>query len=169
MDETLEVKKKTPSRRECEEAIRRILVTEILQNGKNDRFRSAVDFMKYFESLYPSGPALTKQVQRAVKSMNMPKDRDGYFLADKTHDQVEQDEEIARLLQRTDASVSQIGTAEMVFLSCNDNYRDYLFQIIHESTTLSGKFITMVKSSEGIIFFTENKSSLESILKNLNL
>ena len=166
MDETLEVKKKTPSRRECEEAIRRILVTEILQNGKNDRFRSAVDFMKYFESLYPAGPALTKQVQRAVKSMDMPKDKDGYFLADKTHDQVEQDDEIARLLQRTGAAVTNIGSAEMVFLSCDDNYRDYLFQIIHESTTLSGKFITMVKSSDGILFFTENKSALESILEN---
>ena len=59
MDQSLEVKKKTPSRKECEEAIRRILITEILQNGKNDRFKSAVDFMKYFESLYPAGPALT--------------------------------------------------------------------------------------------------------------
>ncbi len=167
MDSSLEEKKRTPSRKECEEAIRRILITEILQNGKNDRFRSAVDFMKYFESLYPAGPALTKQVQRAVKSMDMPKDKDGFFLADKTHGQVEQDDEIAKLMQKTGSSLSSVGTAEMVFLSCEDNYLDYLFQLIHESTTLSGKYITMIKSSDGIIFFTENKTSLESILNNL--
>ncbi len=167
MDVTLDNQKRTPSRKECEEAIRRILITEILQNGKNDRFRSAVDFMKYFESLYPAGPALTKQVQRAVKAMDMPKDKDGYFLADKTHNQVEQDQEITTLLHRTDAAVTEMGEAEMLFLSCDDNYRDYLFLLIHESTTLSGKYITMIKTSDGILFFTENKASLAAILNNL--
>ena len=167
MDQSLEVKKKTPSRKECEEAIRRILITEILQNGKNDRFKSAVDFMKYFESLYPAGPALTKQVQRAVRSMDMPKDKDGYFLADKTHDQVEQDDEIKKMMLRTNASVKNLENCQMLFLACDDNYRDYLMQLIHESTTLSGKFITMIKTSEGILFLTENLTSLQSILNNL--
>ena len=167
MDLSLDGQKKTPSRHECEEAIRRILVTEILQNGKNDRFKSAIDFMSYFESLYPASPALTKQVQRAVKAMDMPKDKDGFFLADKTHDQVDQDDEISRLMQRTDAELSSLGEAQMVFLSCLDNYRDYLYQLISESTTLSGKYLTMIKSSDGIIFFTENKTSLEAVLNNL--
>ncbi len=167
MDSSFDENKKTPSRKECEESIRRILITEILQNGKNDRFKSAIDFMKYFESLYPAGPALTKQVQRAVKAMDMPRDKDGYFLADKTHDQVDQDREITKLLHRTDAELSDIGACEMVFLSCADNYLDYLYQLINESTTLSGKFLTAIKTSNGIIFFTENRSSLEAVLKNL--
>ena len=167
MDFSLEEQKKTPSRKECEEAIHRILVTQILQNGKNDKFKSAIDFMKYFESLYPAGPALTKQVQRAVKSMDMPRDKDGYFIPDKTHDQAEQDEELARLLKKTRAGIASLNTAETVFLECDPQYLDYLYQLISESSTLSGKYITLLKSSNGIIFFTENKLSLSGLLNNL--
>ena len=44
MDHTL---RKNPSRTECEKTIRRILITEILQNGKNKHFRMATDFITY--------------------------------------------------------------------------------------------------------------------------
>ncbi|MCR5098507.1 MAG: hypothetical protein K6B14_06120 [Lachnospiraceae bacterium] len=167
MDLSMDNQKKTPSRRECEEAIHRILITEILQNGKNDRFKGAVDFMKYFESLYPAGQALTKQVQRAVKAMDMPRDKDGYFIADKTHAQADQDRELTRVMNRTDAEITDMGTAEMVFLSCDESYLDYLYQLIGESDTLSGKYITMLRTNNGIIFFTDNRNSLESVLNNL--
>ncbi len=60
--------RKNPSRETCESIIRRILMTELTQNGKNRHFRKATDFMSYFESLYPASDALTKQVQRAVQS-----------------------------------------------------------------------------------------------------
>ena len=66
--------RKNPSRETCESIIRRILMTELTQNGKNRHFRKATDFMSYFESLYPASDALTKQVQRAVQSLHMPKD-----------------------------------------------------------------------------------------------
>ena len=56
--------RKNPSRETCESIIRRILMTELTQNGKNRHFRKAADFMSYFESLYPASDALTKQVQR---------------------------------------------------------------------------------------------------------
>ena len=167
MDLSTDEQKRTPSRKRCEEDIRRILVTEILQNGKNDKFKSAIDFMKYFESLYPAGPALTKQVQRAVKAMDMPRDKDGYFMPDKTHDQVDQDREISKLMKRTEAEIKSFGFAEMVFLGCQPQYLDYLYQLITESETLSGKYLTVVKSSDGILFFTENKVSLQSVLNNL--
>lgn len=45
--------RKNPSRETCEGIIRRILMTEVLEKGKNEHFRTAADFMKYFESLYP--------------------------------------------------------------------------------------------------------------------
>ncbi len=45
--------------------------------------------MKYFESLYPASDALTKQVQRAIRSLNMPKDELGYFIPNKTAEQFE--------------------------------------------------------------------------------
>ena len=84
--------RKNPSRETCESIIRRILMTELTQNGKNRHFRKAADFMSYFESLYPASDALTKQVQRAVQSLHMPKDADGFFIVDKTAAQVEQEQ-----------------------------------------------------------------------------
>ena len=75
--------RKNPSRETCESIIRRILMTELTQNGKNRHFRKATDFMSYFESLYPASDALTKQVQRAVQSLHMPKDADGFFIVHK--------------------------------------------------------------------------------------
>ena len=71
--------RKNPSRETCENIIKRILMTEVLENGSNKHFRFASDFMNYFESLYPASDALTKQVQRAIKSLDMPKDENGYL------------------------------------------------------------------------------------------
>ncbi len=84
--------RKNPSRETCESIIRRILMTELTQNRKNRHFRKAADFMSYFESLYPASDALTKQVQRAVQSLHMPKDANGFFIVDKTAAQVEQEQ-----------------------------------------------------------------------------
>lgn len=53
--------RKNPSRETCESIIRRILMTELTQNGKNRHFRKATDFMSYFESLYPASDALTNR------------------------------------------------------------------------------------------------------------
>ena len=64
--------RKNPSRETCEGIIKRILMTEVLEHGGNRHFHSASDFMGYFESLYPASDALTKQVQRAIKALNMP-------------------------------------------------------------------------------------------------
>ena len=41
--------RKNPSRETCESIIRRILMTELTQNGKNRHFRKAADFMSYWE------------------------------------------------------------------------------------------------------------------------
>ena len=64
--------RKNPSRETCESIIRRILTAEIGERGKNEHFRQAADFMPYFESLYLASDSLTKQVQRAIKMMNLP-------------------------------------------------------------------------------------------------
>ena len=52
--------RKNPSRKECEDIIRRILMTEMLEKGKNEHFKTATDFMKYFESLDPASDSLTR-------------------------------------------------------------------------------------------------------------
>ena len=63
---------RNPTRQECEEQVRRTLMTENLRHGGNHHFKTAKDFMPIFEALYPASPSLVKQVQRAIKAMNMP-------------------------------------------------------------------------------------------------
>ncbi len=158
---------KNPSRRTCEEAIRRILMTEVLQNGQNNHFKNATDFMEYFEALYPAGPSLLKQVQRAIKAMDMPKDERGYFIINKSKSQLSQDHELTQMLRKTNASFQSLDELEKVFLACEPRYRAYLKQLIEESQSLRTKYVTLVDSSDGLIFYTENKSSLINLLRNL--
>ncbi len=165
--ENLNPKYKNPTRQECEEQVRRTLMTENLRHGGNHHFKTAKDFMPIFEALYPASPSLVKQVQRAIKSMNMPKDEKGFFLVDKTKFQMEQDTELSNLLQKSEADLSEIGSFDTVLLTLEDHYKDYIFQLISESSTLSGKFITAIKTSNGIVFFTDNKELLKTLLKDL--
>ena len=123
--------------------------------------------MPIFEALYPASPSLVKQVQRAIKSMNMPKDEKGFFLVDKTKFQMEQDTELSNLLHKSEADLSEVGSFDTVLLTLEDHYKDYIFQLISESSTLSGKFITAIKTSNGILFFTDNKELLKTLLKDL--
>ena len=164
---SFESKYKNPTRQDCEEQIRRTLMTETLRQGANRHFKSAKDFMPIFEALYPSSPSLNKQVQRAVKSMNMPKDEKGYFIVDKTKSQLEQDKEISLLLQKSFASVVDLPQYETLFLKTEPTYQSYLLQLIQESETLKEKFITALPSSNGILFLTENKALLSTMLNGL--
>ena len=159
--------RKNPSRTTCEDIIRRILMTEVLEKGTNTHFKNASDFMSYFQSLYPASDALTKQVQRAVKALNMPKDEKGYFIINKTEAQLSQDKEISFLLKKTSAVLSNEFSYETLFLRVDPLYKDYLFQLLSESDTFSEKVVTMINSSNGIIFLTNNKQQLEVLLNSL--
>ena len=118
MENTTQLRK-NPSRETCESIIKRILMTEVLENGKNKHFRFASDFMNYFESLYPASDALTKQVQRAIKSLDMPKDEDGYYIVNKTASQLENEKQITQLLKTADFSVHPMEQVDTIFLSIN--------------------------------------------------
>ncbi len=158
---------KSPSRKVLEESIRRILMTETLQEGCNRHFKSAKDFMPFFESLYPATDALTKQVQRAIKAMDMPRDSKGYFIIDKTRAQLEKDKELSRMLHSTESEVVDLSPLEVVFLRTSSPYKGYLLQLISESETLKDKFITVADSSNGLLFLTSNKNLLQAQLKKL--
>ena len=162
-----ERRSKNPSRSECEEQIRRILMTEVFRQGSNQHFRTAKDFMPLFDSLYPSGPSLTKQVQRAVKSMNMPKDKFGYFLVDKTKTQMAQDAEIGRLLRDSTFEVRELTSYETLFLKTDTRYQGYLVQLISESETLKDKYITLIPTANGLLFLTENRAQLKTLLDDM--
>ncbi|MCR5452293.1 MAG: hypothetical protein K6F00_06660 [Lachnospiraceae bacterium] len=157
----------TPSRKECEKQIRRILMTEVLQQGKNIHFKTAKDFMSYFESLYSPSGALTKQVQRAIKSMDMPKDERGYFIIDKTKSQLADDKELSYLMDKSNAVKVDIEGAELLFVALDTKYMDYVISLIEESKTLSGKFITVIPSANGLVFITKNKPGLSALLDHI--
>ena len=158
--------KKNPSRSACEKIIQRILMTEILEKGKNHQFKNATDFMPFFESLYPTSPSLTKQVQRAVKSMALPKDDFGFFVINKSEIQLDEDQEIGRVLKRGHADIykSQI---ESVFLKLEPNVIDYLYDLISRSSSFKDKYITLIKSSDGLFFLTKSSSQLQILLSSL--
>lgn len=159
--------KKNPSRETCESIIRRILTSEIRERGRNEHFRQAKDFMPYFESLYPASDSLTKQVQRATKTLNLPKDENGYFIINKSPLQVKQDQELKRILEMSDAASCGLVDCEMVFLEIQDSYIDYLLRLIMESESFAGLYVTMQRTCNGIIFYTRDKLSLLGLLKQL--
>ena len=159
--------RKNPSRKECENVIKKILMTEVLERGTNEHFKSASDFMSYFQSLYPASDSLTKQVQRAVKNLGMPKDERGYFIINKTEAQLEQDKEIAFLMKKTNASLVPLEEYETLFLKTDPGHKDYLYQLLSESDTFSDKVITMINSSNGILLYTNNKHQLEIMVNSL--
>ncbi len=159
--------RKNPSRKECEKVIKKILMTEVLERGTNEHFKSASDFMSYFQSLYPASDSLTKQVQRAVKALGMPKDDRGYFIINKTEEQLGQDKEIAFLMTKSHCELVPFENYETLFLKADGKYKDYLFQLLSESDTFADKVITMINSSNGIILFTNNKHQLEILVNSL--
>jgi hypothetical protein len=163
------VVRRNPSREMCEQTIRRILSTEVMQLGENRHFRSASDFMNYFESLYPASDALTKQVQRAVKAMNMAKDEKGFFLVDKTVDQAEQEKVLSGVFENAHVTVDAMDGCETVFLSCDGPMREYLIYMMDSSEDLRGKYLTAVSASNGVILYTRCKSKLLEALNSLTI
>ncbi len=158
---------KNPSRKECEKIIRRILITEILENGKNKHFRMATDFTKYFESLYPASDSLTKQIQRAVKSMDMPKDEDGFFIVDRTVKQVEKEKNLKAILSESGAEVTDMSEHTPILIKTEPQNRTYLIHLISEVASLDEKIAAMTECSSGVILYTTEKNKVLSILDRL--
>lgn len=162
--------KKSPSRESCENSIRRILRTEVSQNGKNRHFRSAADFMAYFESLYTPSEALTKQVQRAVRSMDMPRDEEGFFIVDKTSAQLEEEEEFRKVFEAGNVYVDQLNLPlEAVFLRADPGLRSYIIYLIEHSESFEGTYLTIVEASNGLILYTQCKNKLLILLNSLTI
>ena len=161
--------RKNPSRVTCENTIKRILMTEVLEHGTNCHFRTAADFMNYFESLYPASDALTKQVQRAVKAMDMHRDEQGYFIVNKTVEQFEQEKEITQLFTQAHVKVHPMEQVETIFLEADSHMREYLIHMLQTSVTFQGKFLTLVETSNGVLIYTENKNQLMILLNSLTI
>lgn len=158
--------RKNPSREACEKIIRRILVTEVLEKGRNTQFRNAASFMNYFESLYPASPGLTKQVQRAVRAMDLPKDEHGYYLINKTGSQVAEDKEMRSLCEKYQVTLDDLTDCEQIFLKVHESCRSYLMDLLLESRTFSDKIVTILPTGNGLILYTRQKQRLLTNIKN---
>lgn len=158
--------RKNPSRETCEKIIRKILTTEVLQQGCNMHFKQATDFMNYFESLYPASDSLTKQVQRAVKMMQLPKDENGCYIINKTKQQVEQDDLLKKVFQDASCEVITMVDITPVFLSVKPSMRSYILDLISNSVTLMDKYLTIAETSNGLIIYTNNPVTLCKSLEN---
>lgn len=157
---------RNPSREACEKIIRRILVTEVLEKGRNTQFRNAASFMNYFESLYPASPGLTKQVQRAVRSMDLPKDENGYYLINKTGSQVAEDKEMRSLCEKYQVTVEDLSDCERLFLKVHASCRHYLMEQLLNSKTFSDKIVTIGETGNGLILYTRQKQRLLTNIRN---
>ena len=164
-----ESSRRSPSREACEKTIKRILMTEVLENGRNKHFKSAADFMNYFESLYPASDALTKQVQRAVKAMDMPKDERGYYIANKTTSQLDEDNALKSLLMEAGATTASSEAMEVVFLKVAEHLKDHLIHSLSVSKTFEGKIITITKTYNGILIYTDNAKNLTALINSLTI
>ena len=71
-----------------------------------------------------------------------------------------------RIFKNSSASLSE-QKFETVFLYINKKYLDYVYELIEGSESFKEIYITMIKSSNGIIFLTETKTRLEILLKSL--
>lgn len=167
--EHLSTSRRNPSRDTCEKTIKRILMTEVLENGRNKHFKTAADFMNYFESLYPASDALTKQVQRAIKALDMPRDEHGYFIVNKTVDQFNQENTISNAFKIANVSVDPMESYETVFLHADAPLRSYLIHILSTSETFQGKFLTIVETYNGLILYTQNRNQLIVLLNSLTI
>lgn len=159
--------KKNPSRETCENIIRRILMTEVLEKGNNTHFRQAADFMAYFESLYPASDGLTKQVQRAIKAMDMPKDEQGYFIINKTREQLAQEAELKHLIKQGNFTLNPMERYETIFIEAPTDCLDYLIHKLSNWELMKDKYITMVKTCNGILIYTNDKSKLLVLINSI--
>ena len=110
---------------------------------------------------------MTKQVQRAIRSMNMPKNEQGYFIPNKTAEQLAQEQELHRLLQKTNAAVFTMQDYTPVFLQTAPEVVSYLMHQIEQSPAFVDKYLTMQPCSNGIMFYSNCPQKLKVLLNSL--
>ncbi len=149
---------KNPSRKSCEQTIKKILTREFEEFGENRHFKQASDFMVYFESLHPASASLTKQVQRAVNSLNLPRDENGYFMINKTAEEYAAERELTRLL--LDAAVQDLSNTTPVLLKTESWKREYVMHLLEADSYVNSISPTMLETSNGILIYTSDPESL---------
>lgn len=120
--------------------------------------------MIYFESLHPASPSLTKQVQRAVSSLNLARDENGYFMIHKTVEEYQAEQELARLLET--ASLSNLHNYTPVFIKTEPWKRSILMQMIASISEMRMLYETIAETGDGLILYTKFPDKLIGYLSD---
>lgn len=155
---------KNPSRKSCEQTIKRILTREFEEYGENHHFKQASDFMVYFESLHPASPSLTKQVQRAVSSLNLARDENGYFMINKTAEEYKAEQELARLLKNSD--LENLENCTPILIKVDSWKRQHIIHLMASITEMQKLYETITESDNGIIIYTKDPEKITSYLSD---
>lgn len=155
---------KNPSRKSCEQTIKRILTREFEEYGENHHFKQASDFMIYFESLHPASPSLTKQVQRAVSSLNLPRDENGFFLINKTAEQYKAEQELSKLLK--DSQLVSLEDCTPILIKAEHWKCAHMIHLLECCEEVQNLCSTLTESNNGIILYTKSPEQLISYLSD---
>lgn len=155
---------KNPSRKSCEQTIKRILTREFEEYGENHHFKQASDFMIYFESLHPASPSLTKQVQRAVSALNLARDENGYFMINKTAEEYKAEQELAALLKSS--SLYNLENCTPVLLKTDSWKRKHMIHLMNSVSELNSLYETLAETDNGILLYTKTPEKLISFLSD---
>lgn len=149
---------KNPSRKSCEQTIKRILTREFEEYGENHHFKQASDFMIYFESLHPASPGLTKQVQRAIQALNLPRDEHGYFMINKTVEEYKAEQELSHLLESS--SLVSLQSCTPVLIKTEVWKRQYVIHLLQSAPELQKLYVTIVEADSGVLIYTKDPDKL---------
>jgi len=155
---------KNPSRKSCEQTIKKILTREFEEFGENRHFKQASDFMVYFESLHPASSSLTKQVQRAVNSLNLPRDENGYFMINKTAEEYAAERELKHLLIK--ASLENLSNATPILLKLESWKCKYVMHLLESNSYVNSLSQSIAETSNGILIYTTDPDKLLSYLSS---
>jgi len=164
MSELYSTNRKNPSRKKCEEIIVHILKRELEEYGFNRHFKHAADFLGYFESLYPASAGLTKQVQRAINSLNLPRDENGYLMINKTAEEYQAELELSHLLEN--CSFKKLDECQPVLLKTDAWLTRHIMHLMESTPVFRNLYETLMETNNGILIFTETADELCSLLSD---
>ena len=91
----------------------------------------------------------------------------GYFIPNKTAEQLAQEQELTYIFKKANADVCRMDDYQPLFLKADDAVSSYLLSRITDSPLFQGKYLTAHTVPGGILFYTKNPNQLEILLKSL--
>ncbi|MCI9020631.1 MAG: hypothetical protein HFH32_07820 [Eubacterium sp.] len=121
--------------------------------------------MLYFESLHPASPSLTKQVQRAVNSLNLPRDENGYFIIHKSAEEYQAEQELSTLLKQS--SISDLSSCTPILIQTESWKSKHIIYLLKKMSEFEKLHETIAETDNGILIYTKYPQDLSALLSGL--